>query len=127
MEAKRCPDALCCAPNHQCRLTAVGIILSGGPWSIYEEGAPKLSPAVFELNVPILGICYGLQAISWHFARESVAAGQKKEYGKAQINIERHRGAAVHVDRLFNGLDSQLEVWMSHSKSDVGESYMCPS
>lgn len=91
-----------------------GIILSGSPYSVYDEDAPSVDPAVFELEIPILGICYGLQTLAWTFARQSVAAGDKKEYGKAQINIEQHKGAAVHVDRLFNGLDSQLEVWMSH-------------
>ncbi len=65
--------------------------------------------------MPILGICYGLQAIAWHFAK-NVVAGEKKEFGKAQIAI--HRGQAVHGDRLFSGLGSELEVWMSHGKTD---------
>lgn len=90
-----------------------GIILSGGPWSIYEEGAPILDPAVFDLDVPILGICYGLQAIAWHFAK-NVVAGEQNEFGKAQITVKQYKGEAVHVDRLFSGLGSELEVWMSH-------------
>ncbi|CAF9925781.1 MAG: GMP synthase (glutamine-hydrolyzing) [Alectoria fallacina] len=82
-----------------------GIILSGGPWSIYEEGAPILDPAVFELEIPILGICYGLQAIAWHFAK-NVILGDKREYGYAIVSTKQHR--------LFDGLGSELEVWMSH-------------
>ena len=94
---------------------ATGIILSGGPYSVYEKDAPTIDPAVFELDVPILGICYGLQAIAWHYAR-NVVAGEKREYGHAKISIEQHKGAAVHIDRLFRGLGNELEVWMSHGK-----------
>ncbi|KAF6226634.1 hypothetical protein HO173_012464 [Letharia columbiana] len=90
-----------------------GIILSGGPYAIYEKGAPTVDPAVFELDVPILGICYGLQAIAWHFAG-NVVAGEKREYGHAKLDVKQHEGVAVHVDRLFSGLGSELEVWMSH-------------
>lgn len=102
-----------------------GIILSGGPYSIYEKDAPTIDPAVFELDVPILGICYGLQAIAWHYAR-NVVAGEKREYGRAKINIEQHSGAAVHIDRLFQGLGSELEVWMSHGDklSHLPESFV---
>ena len=57
------------------------------------------------------GICYGLQAIAWHFSKDVVAvvAGEQREYGHAMVNIKQHR--------LFNGLGSELEVWMSHGKS----------
>jgi GMP synthase (glutamine-hydrolysing) len=66
-----------------------GVVLSGGPYSVYEADAPHVDPAVFELNVPILGICYGLQEIAWHFGR-NVLAGEKREYGHAALKIERH-------------------------------------
>lgn len=101
-------------------LRTTGIILSGGPYAIYEKGAPIVDPAVFELDVPILGICYGLQAIAWHFAG-NVVAGEKREYGHAKLDVKQHEGVAVHVDRLFSGLGSELEVWMSHGKSDSGD------
>jgi len=64
-----------------------GIILSGGPYSVYDKDAPHVDPAVFDLGVPILGICYGLQEIAWHLAKDNVAAGEKREYGHASLNI----------------------------------------
>lgn len=63
---------------------------------------------MFELHVPILGICYGIQALARHFAK-NVVAGEKREYGHAKLNIEQHTKAAVHVDRLFSGLGSELK------------------
>lgn len=91
----------------------VGIILSGGPFSVYEDGAPHVDPAVFELGVPILGICYGLQELAWHFGK-NVSAGTKREYGHAALRLVKHDGQAEHVDELFKGLGDGLEVWMSH-------------
>ena len=88
-----------------------GIILSGGPYSVYEEGAPHVDPAVFEkANVPVLGICYGLQEMAWHFGK-NVLAGEKREYGHADVNIE---GQGEDVSALFKALPSPLTVWMSH-------------
>ncbi|MCJ1453111.1 GMP synthase (glutamine-hydrolyzing) [Mycoblastus sanguinarius] len=90
-----------------------GIILSGGPYSVYEDNAPHIEQAIFDLGCPILGICYGLQEIAHYFA-QNVLAGEKREYGQAKLKIEHHKGKAVHIDRLFNGLGDDLEVWMSH-------------
>ncbi|OCT44421.1 GMP synthase [glutamine-hydrolyzing] [Cladophialophora carrionii] len=90
-----------------------GIILSGGPYSVYEDGAPHVDPAVFDLGVPVLGICYGLQEIAWHFGK-NVVAGEKREYGHAYLKIERHTGKEDHIDRLFEGIEDDVEVWMSH-------------
>ena len=90
-----------------------GIILSGGPYSVYEAGAPHVDPAVFELKIPVLGICYGLQEIAWHHGK-NVLAGDKREYGHANITISRDDKNKSHVDKLFDGLGSGLEVWMSH-------------
>lgn len=87
-----------------------GVILSGGPYSVYQADAPHVDPAVFDLNVPILGICYGLQEMAWHFGK-NVAAGEKREYGRTKLQVSRHNG---HIDHLFDGLDDGLEVWMSH-------------
>lgn len=94
--------------------TPKGIILSGGPYSVYEDGAPHADPAIFELGVPILGICYGLQEIAWKLDNKNVVAGDKREYGFASIKVERHQGKEAHIDRLFADLGDELEVWMSH-------------
>ena len=90
-----------------------GIILSGGPYSVYETDAPHVEKAVFDLGVPILGICYGLQEIVWHHKSENVVAGQKREYGFANLTVERG-GDIEHADELLKGLGDSLEVWMSH-------------
>ncbi|KAI9673078.1 MAG: GMP synthase (glutamine-hydrolyzing) [Trizodia sp. TS-e1964] len=90
-----------------------GIILSGGPNSVYLPDAPHADPAVFELGVPILGICYGLQEIAWHHGK-NVLAGEKEEYGQAKLNVERHQGKENNVNGLFHGLKDDMIVWMSH-------------
>ena len=90
-----------------------GVILSGSPYSVYADDAPHVDPDVFKLDVPILGICYGLQELAWHHGK-NVAAGDKKEYGHSALQIQRHSGKQAHVDRLFEGLQDDMEVWMSH-------------
>lgn len=88
-----------------------GIILSGGPYSVYEEGAPHVDPAFFDLGVPILGICYGLQEIAHRLHADNVVAGTAREYGHADLKATRFGG---HVDKLFEGLEDSMPVWMSH-------------
>ncbi len=83
-----------------------GIILSGGPSSVFDEGAPVCDKKVFELNVPILGICYGLQLLAYFFGGK-VEKSKSREYGKAIIKIEEHKD-------LFKGFKKKLQVWMSH-------------
>lgn len=90
-----------------------GVILSGGPYSVYAPDAPHVDPEVFNLNVPILGICYGLQEIAWHNGK-GVVAGEKREYGRVTLEVTRHSGKAAHIDRLFEGLEDGFEVWASH-------------
>ena len=90
-----------------------GVILSGGPYSVYAPDAPHVDPEVFKLDVPILGICYGLQELAWHHGK-NVAAGEKREYGHAMLQMQRHSGKQAQVDRLFEGLQDDMEVWMSH-------------
>ncbi|KAL2005184.1 hypothetical protein VTN00DRAFT_3034 [Thermoascus crustaceus] len=90
-----------------------GIILSGGPYSVYEEGAPHVDPAFFELGVPILGICYGLQEIAYRLGKDNVVAGTAREYGHADLTAKRLDGEG-HVNRLFAGLEDHVKVWMSH-------------
>ena len=88
-----------------------GIILSGGPYSVYENGAPHVAPEYFDLGVPILGICYGLQEIAYRYSSDNVIAGTAREYGQADLKAKRVNG---HVDRLFEGLEDDMKVWMSH-------------
>ncbi|KAJ5042420.1 uncharacterized protein L3040_004969 [Drepanopeziza brunnea f. sp. 'multigermtubi'] len=87
-----------------------GIILSGGPYSVYDKDAPHVDPAIFELGVPILGICYGLQEIAWHHGK-NVVASTEREFGHADIQAKRESG---HVDKLFIDLEDDVKVWMSH-------------
>lgn len=93
--------------------TPKGVILSGGPYSVYWDDAPHVDPAVFDLNVPILGICYGLQEMAWRLG-ENVVAGDKREYGHATVKITRHGEKGAWIDRLFAGLGDEMECWMSH-------------
>ncbi|KAF9768479.1 GMP synthase (glutamine-hydrolyzing) [Fusarium sp. DS 682] len=64
-----------------------GIIFSGGPSSVYDEGSPHVDPAAFELDVPILGICYGCQEIAWRIDSKNVVRGEAREYGHANLTI----------------------------------------
>lgn len=84
-----------------------GIVFSGGPNSVYGEGAPKADPAIFELGIPVLGICYGMQLMAHHF-HAKVERAAVREYGKAIINVQ---SDAV----LFKNQPKEQQVWMSHS------------
>lgn len=88
-----------------------GIILSGGPYSVYDKDAPHADPAFFDLGVPILGVCYGMQEIAWTLSKENVARSNEREYGQAHIQAQRHNSP---VDKLFEGLEDAMQVWMSH-------------
>ncbi len=86
-----------------------GIVLSGGPASVYDEDAPISDPGIFELGVPILGICYGAQLMIQQLGGR-VEKAEKREFGKAELNIEYTAG-------LFAGMEtapSHYQVWMSH-------------
>ncbi len=88
------------------RRQPVGIILSGGPQSVYEPGAPDASPELFELGIPILGVCYGMQVMA-HRLGGSVEGSSHREYGRAEVSV-------VDPGRLFEGLSATETVWMSH-------------
>jgi GMP synthase (glutamine-hydrolysing) len=85
----------------------IGIVLSGGPCSVYDADAPPADPKVLDLGLPVLGICYGLQFITHHLGGK-VRAADKREYGHADVQIVDEKNA------LFDGLPSDLTVWMSH-------------
>ncbi len=104
-----------------------GIVLSGGPRSVYEDGAPLLHPAVLELGVPVLGICYGIQLLS-HLLGGKVGPAASREYGRTSFTIH-------NFDDLFHGLENQETVWMSHGDmvqeappgfDIIGSSDTCP-
>jgi len=84
----------------------VGIVLSGAPWSVYDEDAPPADGRVFEMGLPVLGICYGLQFMV-HTLGGKVRPADKREYGHAEIDI-------VAESALFAGLAKRQAVWMSH-------------
>jgi GMP synthase (glutamine-hydrolysing) len=84
-----------------------GLILSGGPASVYSKKAPLPSPEIFKLGLPVLGICYGLQLLA-HFLGGKVEPGQKREYGKGTLTVK--DPSCV----LFRRLPQELQVWNSH-------------
>ncbi|HUS38110.1 MAG TPA: glutamine-hydrolyzing GMP synthase [Pirellulales bacterium] len=83
-----------------------GIILSGGPSSVYQSEAPKCDPDLFRLGIPVLGICYGMQLACEALGGE-VTSVESREYGRAHCRVTSH-------DQLFQGLPEDTEVWMSH-------------
>jgi GMP synthase (glutamine-hydrolysing) len=91
------------------RLKPEGIILSGGPSSIYETGSPRVDPAVFDLGIPVLGICYGMQFMTAALGGR-VERADKREYGFAELSIKTAAG-------LFKGVGRATQCWMSHGDS----------
>ena len=88
-------------------LSPKGVILSGGPESVTQDNTPRIPEIIFNLDVPILGICYGMQTLAEQKGG-SVSTSSKKEFGYAELKIE-------HSSKIFNGLDADhLDVWMSH-------------
>jgi GMP synthase (glutamine-hydrolysing) len=85
-----------------------GIILSGGPSSVYDEGVPTVDRAVLDLGVPVLGICYGMQVLA-HLSGLGVLPANEREYGRAELEV-------VDGDELFNGFPpgTRTPVWMNH-------------
>jgi len=108
-----------------------GIILSGGPASCYDPAAPKISNEVYDLGVPILGICYGTQLTALTFGGKVIPA-ERREYGRATVRVTGGAGD------LFHGFAAgeEIPVWMSHGDrvealpagfDIVGESANCPA
>ncbi|MCP4023064.1 MAG: glutamine-hydrolyzing GMP synthase [Desulfobacteraceae bacterium] len=90
-------------------LNPVGIILSGGPSSIYENDSPAMDKALFDIGIPVLGICYGMHYMV-HILGGKIKAAQKKEYGFAKLDI-------IEELPLFKDLGSGFQCWMSHGDS----------
>ncbi|WP_092592744.1 glutamine-hydrolyzing GMP synthase [Acidaminobacter hydrogenoformans] len=83
-----------------------GIIFTGGPNSVYLEGAPSVDPGIFELGIPVLGICYGMQLMA-HLLGGKVRKADQREYGKISLNL-------AEESALFSGVESGSTCWMSH-------------
>ncbi|MDP2717974.1 MAG: GMP synthase (glutamine-hydrolyzing), partial [Candidatus Micrarchaeota archaeon] len=82
-----------------------GVVFSGGPTSVYAENAPTPKPAIFELGVPILGLCYGHQFLARHFGGEVKSAS--KEYGEKTIDV-------LSAEGVLDGVAGKQKVWFSH-------------
>jgi GMP synthase (glutamine-hydrolysing) len=91
-------------------LAPKGLILSGGPKSVYAENAPQCDPKLFELGIPILGICYGMQLMCQALGGK-VASVPAREYGRAELTVDQANSAAAD---LFAGVAPHTQVWMSH-------------
>ncbi len=90
-----------------------GIVLSGGPSSVYEKGAPTCDPALFDMGVPVLGICYGMQLAS-HLMGGKVSQAAHREFGRAQLDLQARGG------ELFKAIPDKTTVWMSHGDQVLG-------
>ena len=88
------------------KLKPKGLILSGGPASVYDKDAPHLDPEIFSLGIPVLGICYGLMLMAHHLGGQVVFTG-RREYGAGTLHI-------ANGSQLLDGLGPQIDVWNSH-------------
>src|SRR5437660_9767656 len=88
------------------KMNPKGLILSGGPSSVYEADAPRCDPKIFDLGVPVLGICYGMQ-LGAQILGGQVKPAKAREYGRAKLHV-------VSRDPLVHGLPDDTTVWMSH-------------
>jgi GMP synthase (glutamine-hydrolysing) len=93
-------------------LSPIGLILSGGPASVYALGAPKCDPEIFKLGTPVLGICYGMQLMAEAMGGH-VKSSATREYGRAECEV-------IAPDELFDAVPSPTQVWMSHGDQVTG-------
>lgn len=98
--------------NWQEKVNVKGLVLSGGPQSVFEPYALKIDPKILDLNLPVLALCYGHQLIA-HITGGSVKPAEKREFGIAYATIDKPVG-------VFKGLSSHEKVWMSHSDTVYG-------
>jgi GMP synthase (glutamine-hydrolysing) len=102
----------CTAPVEELqRLEPAGIVLSGGPSSVYDADAPKCDPKVLAMGIPVLGICYGMQWIT-HTLGGKVERADRREYGRAQLKVDCEGGP--ESSKLFAGAPAALRIWNSH-------------
>ena len=101
------------------KLNPKGIIFTGGPNSVYEDKSPRISKEIFELNIPILGICYGCQLIAYTLGGTVSSASERSEYGKTNIFIKDKKSV------IFRNIDENEICWMSHTDfiSDIPEGF----
>ena len=105
------------------RLAPAGIVLSGGPSSVFDEDSPHSDPAILEMGIPVLGICYGLQLIAQQLGGE-VRPAPNREYGRALLEI-------AEGSRLLKSLPASLPVWNSHGDEVIelprgrGPAHLC--
>lgn len=99
------------------KINVKGLVLSGGPQSVFQLDAPRINPTILELNLPVLGLCYGHQLLAY-LAGGKVEPADKKEFGMAVATVDKAVG-------VLKGLKSREKVWMSHSDTvyDLGEKY----
>jgi GMP synthase (glutamine-hydrolysing) len=88
------------------KLKPSGLILSGGPASVYDKDAPHLDPEIFSLGIPVLGICYGMQLMAHHLGGE-VEFSARREYGAGMLHV-------TNSSQLFEGIGEQIDIWNSH-------------
>ena len=88
-------------------LAPKGLILSGGPSSVYDNGAPKIDTRIFELGIPVLGICYGMQLVCQALGGE-IQSAESREYGRARCRV------TVNKCKFLSGVSEETQVWMSH-------------
>ena len=93
------------------RLNPKGIILSGGPNSVYDKGAPTCDPEIWKLGIPVLGVCYGMQLMAQELGGQ-VEPAKVREFGRAILTV-------AHTGLLFRGLDTSFDSWMSHGDSVI--------
>src|SRR5579859_5500375 len=89
-----------------------GLVLSGGPSSVYDADAPKCDPAILNLGIPVLGICYGMQWIT-HALGGKVEKAHRREYGRAHFRAAR-KASGLEASHLFAGVPEELRIWNSH-------------
>jgi GMP synthase (glutamine-hydrolysing) len=102
------------------KLNPVGIILSGGPSSVYEKDAPRCDPKIFEVGVPVLGICYGMQ-IAAQILGGDVKPAAAREYGRTKLHLE----STAAANEFLHGIPQDTTVWMSHGDQvkDLGPAF----
>jgi len=95
-----------------------GLILSGGPSSVYDQNSPQCDPGLFQMGIPVLGICYGMQLACDALGGE-VQSTESREYGRARLSV-------ASEDQLFAGVPGEMDVWMSHGDqvSEVSEEFI---